>query len=142
VATAAAAGDLDRAERIARSITSPGSQARALAGVATAAAAADLDRARELAAGAERIARSITDPDKQAQALAGVASSAAELVRARSCIAGALAAGRWTIPLQALALVDPAAMSAFADELTVPSDPSQTQDNGPLSGTPARRGTG
>jgi hypothetical protein len=142
VAAAAAADDLDRAERIARSITYPDERARALAGVAAAAAAGDLDRARELAAGAERIARSITDPDKQAQALAGVASSAAELVRARSCIAGALAAGRWTIPLQALALVDPAAMSAFADELTVPSDPSQTQDNGPLSGTPARRGTG
>ena len=144
VATAAAAGgDLDGAERIARSLTDPDEQARALAGVATAAAAAgDLDRARELAADAERIARSITSPNEQAQALARVASSAAELVRARSCIAGALTAGRWTILLQALALVDPAALSAFAGELTAPSDPSQTQDNGLLSGTSARHNPG
>lgn len=58
---------------------------------------------------AERIARSITSPDEQARALVGMAGSVAEPGRARSCIAGALAAGRWTIALKALARIDPVA---------------------------------
>jgi len=62
-----AAGDLDRAETIARSITDPYQQAEALAAVAQAVAdAGDLDRA-------ETIARSITDPYQQVEALAAVA---------------------------------------------------------------------
>ena len=58
VATAAAqAGDLERAEALARTITDPPYQARALAGVATAAAqAGDLDRARRLVTDAEALA--------------------------------------------------------------------------------------
>ena len=107
-----AAGDLDRAQVLAEqaeaaawSITDPGRQAEALAGVAIAAAGAgDLDRALELApvdqrpgrqaealagvavaaAGAGdldrargRLARSISDPGRQAEALAGVAVAAA-----------------------------------------------------------------
>ena len=64
--------------RIARSITSPDLQARALGDVAAAAArGGDRDRARELAADAEQAARSITDPGQQAQALAGVAAAVA-----------------------------------------------------------------
>lgn len=109
----ATVGQPVRAEALARSITHPDEQARALAGVAEAMArAGDLDRA-------EQVARSVTDPGEQAQALASVA----ERARARSCIAGALAVGHWTIPLEALALVDPAALSAFAGELTSPFGP-------------------
>jgi hypothetical protein len=168
LACSSAAGDYDRAERTARSITDLHGQAQALTGVAAAAAAGDYDRARELAAAgerairsitdpywqvqalirvaaaaaavgdydrAERTARSIADPDAQARALADVAGSSSESARTRSCIARALAVGRWTIPLQALALVDPAALSAFADELAVLSNSPGTQDNGLLSGT-------
>jgi hypothetical protein len=69
----ARAGDPDRAEAIARSMTRPGGPARALRAVAEALArAGDLDRA-------EVIARSITLPDQQAWALAAVAE---ELARA------------------------------------------------------------
>ena len=73
------------------------------------AAAGDFDRA-------EALARSITDPGRQAQALADLAS-VAEPARARPCIVGAFAVGRWTIPLAALARVDSVVLSVFADEL-------------------------
>ena len=139
----AGAGDWDRArklaadaERTARSVTPTYDQAVALTCVAAAAArAGDYDLA-------ERIASSLTSPDLQARALADLASGVTEPTKARSWIAGALAAGRWTIPLQALALVDPAALSAFADELTAPQSPSRTLDNGLLSSTSARRDLG
>jgi hypothetical protein len=110
--SAAAAGDYDRAEQIAWFAAGhPYAQPVALAGVAVVAAGVgDYDRA-------ERIARSITSPHLRAQALADVASSTAEPVRARTYIAEALAAGRWSIPLQALAIVNPAVLRAFADEL-------------------------
>ena len=82
VATAAAqAGDLDRAEALARTITDPYAHyhARALAGVAAAAAQAGaLDRARPLVADAEALARSLTDPGIQAWVLTGVATAAAQ----------------------------------------------------------------
>jgi hypothetical protein len=94
---------------------------------------------------AEALARSIPHRNRQAQTLADVANSVAEPVRARSCIAGALAAGRWTIPLQALTIVDMAALSAFAGELAALQSPSRTSDNGLLSGTSGhdiRRGPG
>ena len=93
VTAVASAGDYDRAERIARSITSPLSQAEALARVATAAAGTgDYDRARELAADAERIARSSISPNGQARPLAGVATavaSAGDYDRARELAADA-----------------------------------------------------
>ena len=61
---AAGAGDLDRAERVARSITDPYQQVGVMASLAgVAAGAGDLDRARALAASAEPAARSITHPD-------------------------------------------------------------------------------
>jgi tetratricopeptide (TPR) repeat protein len=125
-AAAARAGDYDRAERIARSITDPDEQARALAEVA--AEADDYDRA-------ERIARSITHPYTQALALAGMASSITESGRARSWIAGALAAGPWWVPLEALARTDPAALSAFTSGLAAVPDLPRATDNGRLSGT-------
>ena len=78
---AADAGDLDRGEAIARSITNPYRQAEALASLAGAAAdAGDLDRG-------EALARSITDPYQQARTLARVAAAAVDFDHA-----GALAA--------------------------------------------------
>jgi hypothetical protein len=113
----AALGQPIRAEALARSITRLDRRALALARVAGTVAAGDHDRAQELAADAEQAARSVTDPNMQAEALAG-AASAAEPARARSWIASALAVGHWTIPLKALARIDPAALSAFVDEWT------------------------
>ncbi|WP_283134973.1 hypothetical protein, partial [Rhizohabitans arisaemae] len=58
------------AETIARSITDPTSQAKALSHLVGALIqAGDLNRARQIAATAETIARSITDPTSQAKAL-------------------------------------------------------------------------
>ena len=75
---AAASGDYDRAEQIARSLTDPYWQARTLADAATAAASGDRDRARWLTDEAERIARSIiTHPNQQVRAVAAVAAAAA-----------------------------------------------------------------
>ena len=73
MATAAAqAGDLDRAEALARTIPGPVAQAEALTAVATAAAqAGDLDRA-------EALARTIPGPVAQAKALTAVATAAAQ----------------------------------------------------------------
>ena len=73
MATAIAqAGDPDRAETLARTITDPGAQAEALASLATIAAqAGDPDRA-------ETLARTITSPRPQAQALNGLAAAIAQ----------------------------------------------------------------
>jgi tetratricopeptide (TPR) repeat protein len=63
---------IDHAEALARTITNPDDQARALGGVATAIAqAGDPDRA-------EALARTITNPDHQARALADLAGVAAQ----------------------------------------------------------------
>ena len=75
-AATAQAGDFDRAhqlaadaEAIARTLTIPGAQIRALTGLVTAAAqAGDFDRA-------EALARAITGPYAQAQALTGLAAA-------------------------------------------------------------------
>jgi hypothetical protein len=105
----AAAGQLDRAEQTARSITDPDPQAHALVELVKAwAAVGQHDRA-------EQTARSITKPDWQAQALSDLAT-VVEPARARSLIVGALAVGRWPIPLRALAHVEWLALSAFVDE--------------------------
>ncbi len=109
-------GDLNHAEQVTRTTTRQVERAEALARAALAVAeAGNLDRARALAARAEQVARSTTDSDARARALSDIAS-VAEPAMARSCIASALAAGQWTIPLQALACVDPIALCVFADE--------------------------
>ena len=102
---AAGAGDLDRAEALARAITDPDRQARALADLAQAAAGAgDLDRAEAAAAGRSptrtgrrgcwrtwprrrrgrvtwtgprRWPEAITDPDQRARVLADLAEAVA-----------------------------------------------------------------
>ena len=101
------------------------------------AAAGDHDRARALATDAEQLARSLTHPDLQAQTLTALAGLA-EPARARSLIANALSAGRWTIPLHALAHVDSVALSVFVDECApLRLERPVPLDNGPLSGTSA-----
>ena len=65
---AAQAGDFDRAEALASSITEPGEQARAVAELASVAAqAGDFDRAVALA-------RAVDDPYSQAGAVAELAA--------------------------------------------------------------------
>ena len=64
---------------MARSITNPGLQARALTAVAgVLAEAGQHEQAAALASQAATVARSITDPDEQAEALAEVAGALAE----------------------------------------------------------------
>ncbi|MFC5001279.1 hypothetical protein ACFPIJ_26010 [Dactylosporangium cerinum] len=68
----------NRAEALARSITAPYWQVRALTGVASAlATAGEHTRAVTIAAEAEQLAHSITDPDSQARALTDIASALA-----------------------------------------------------------------
>ncbi|MCM3882284.1 hypothetical protein, partial [Frankia sp. R82] len=123
----AQAGEHDRAEQIAtaaeqiaRTITNPDWQARALAGVAGALAqAGEHDRAEQIATAAEQIARTITDPNSQAQALARVAGTLAETRHptfGNSALGTALAAGDWrTLPFTAVANVSMKALRTIAD---------------------------
>ena len=68
-----------QAATVARSLTDPDRQARALAAVAGALAkAGQHEQAAAMASQAATVARSITSPDWQAQALAAVAGALAE----------------------------------------------------------------
>ena len=79
LATAIAqAGDPDRAEALARTITRPTGQAQALTRLVTAiTGTGDIGRASRLAADAEALARTITNPGDQVRALADLAMAAA-----------------------------------------------------------------
>ena len=79
LATAIAqAGDPDRAEALARTITRPTGQAQALTRLVTAiTGTGDIGRASRLAADAEALARTITNPSDQVRALADLAMAAA-----------------------------------------------------------------
>ncbi len=69
----------DHAEALARTITDPSAQARALTGMVTAIAqAGDPDRAYRLAADTEALARTITDPVAQARALTELITAIAQ----------------------------------------------------------------
>ena len=73
------AGDLDRAEALARGVTNPEDEALALAGLATVAAqAGDLDRANQLVTDAEILARDITDREDRAEVLGELVTSIAQ----------------------------------------------------------------
>jgi tetratricopeptide (TPR) repeat protein len=105
----AAAGEHERTERNARSITDPYLQGLALTDLSRAlGAVGEHERA-------EQIVRSIAHPDQQAQALTELADGA-DPDTARSLIVSALAVGRWTIPLNAVALLDAKALSDFVDD--------------------------
>ena len=117
---AAATGEFDRAEDLARAITDPDQQAEALSALAQAAAATgEHDRARRLLPEAEDLARAITDPDQQAKALIMLAelriresvglAAASNLLKARRCVAEALATSSWDISVGTVARLDPLA---------------------------------
>lgn len=102
-------GDLDRAEALAQAIRKPYQRARGLALVAEAVArAGDQERA-------EALARVITKPDLQARVLVNLAKKA-ELNRAQSLLAHALAVGHWETSVEVLAQIDPDAVFAIANE--------------------------
>ncbi|WP_345539360.1 hypothetical protein [Phytohabitans rumicis] len=109
VEAATAAGELDRAEAIARGITEPDERARVLTGVVEAAAAGELDRA-------EAVARGITEPEEQAQALAMLAETASP-ARAGHLFGHALAVGSWSALLPAMARRYPQVVVKIIDEL-------------------------
>ena len=102
----AKAGEPDRAEALARTITDPKDQAEALTTLAGAAVqAGDADRACRVAADAEALARTITDPKDQAEALtmlAGAAIQAGDADRAcrvaadAEALARTISDGSWT----------------------------------------------
>jgi hypothetical protein len=141
---AAQAGQLDRAEKLARTGISPSwqSHARTLARVAEAmVTSGDPNRAERLAASistnwrshiqaqvvkamattgnassAERLARSITNADLQAEALATVAG-VVDPQAARRLLAQALHLGAWTKVVLALAQIQPDVATALADDV-------------------------
>ena len=106
----AALGHYTRAEALARSITDPSHQARALTQVAEAVAkAGDPNRA-------ETIARSITNPSHQAQALAQVAevmAKSGDLDIGRRLLAASLITADPSSVLRALIQVDPQAVASI-----------------------------
>jgi hypothetical protein len=107
----------DRAQALVRSITDPARQARARQSLeeievireVRAVAHADLDQA-------EALAQRISTPDWQALVLLNLARQATP-ARARRIIAQAFRLSFWAMPLDALAQVEPAALTAIADEL-------------------------
>lgn len=83
----------------------------------TVAAAGDVARAEELA-------RSITDPYRQAEALSALATEARP-ARARMLVASAFRpSSDWTIPLDALVHLQPAAVMAIGDDFLKPGLPA------------------
>ncbi|MGA9678495.1 MAG: hypothetical protein WBR28_25620 [Mycobacterium sp.] len=118
----AATGEFDRAEDLARAITDPYSywKAEALSALAQAAAATgEHDRARRLLPEAEDLARAITHPYRKAKALIMLAqlriresvglAAASNLLKARRCVAEALATSSWDISVGTVARLDPLA---------------------------------
>jgi hypothetical protein len=100
-----------QAEAVARSITSPGDQGRALAQVAAALAGAGLYQQ------AEAVARSITSLYEQGWALAQVAAALAGAGQTRAAnqvAAAACAIGEWTAAAPAVLLLNPAAFLVLA----------------------------
>jgi hypothetical protein len=107
----------DQAEALAFTVAKPSDQVKALVAVAEAVAViGDQDRATTLAHQAENLVSTIIDPDDQARALAALARRG-DPGRARSLIAQAFSVGHWTIPLDALAHLEPTVLTAVADGL-------------------------
>ena len=108
----AEAGQHQRAETVARAITDPGGQARALAAVAGALAEAGQHEQ------AETVARSITDPHGQANALAAVAKASVargDMRRAHHVASAACAVGQWTTLLELVLSLEPSAARMLID---------------------------
>ena len=130
---AAGTGEFDRAGRLlsqaedlARTITDPDRQAEALSALAQAAAGTgEFDRAGRLLSQAEDLARAITDPDRQAEALIMLAQlriresvglpAGSNLLKARRCVAEALATSSWAIAVGTVARLDHVAFRRAVD---------------------------
>lgn len=113
------AGQPDRAEILARSLTDPYLQARVLAAAARALAeAGQANQATIVAAEAETAACSLTDPDRRARAVVDVAltcMAGGDIRQARRMASAACAAGPWTIALEAVLLLEPSAVKVLID---------------------------
>ena len=108
----AAAGQHEQAETVARSITDPDRQARALAAVAGALAGAGRHEQ------AETVARSITNPGRQAQAqtaVAGALAARGDTRQAHRVASAACAVGQWTTVLELVLSLEPSALRVLTD---------------------------
>ena len=126
-------GQYEQAETMARSITEPHRQAKALWYLTDVLAeAGQHEQATQVAAQAEALARSLTDPDDQAWALGAVAWVLSELagalakagrpVQGRRVVALALMLGSssdetWIVALGALVSLQPSALRAVAEDV-------------------------
>ena len=101
-----------RAETVARSVTDPDRQARALAVVADVLAQAG--RHDQAAA----VARSITDPDRQAEAAVAMADALkvrGNTRQARHVASAACTVGRWTTVLGLVLSLEPSAVRVLTE---------------------------
>jgi tetratricopeptide (TPR) repeat protein len=105
-----ATGDLSRARSVAHRIASPSQQADALTVLAKALAAAGEPEK------AEAEVTSIPDAGRQAKALAAIAA-AVPSEQGRLLAARAFQTGDWTVPLDALARVQPDVLAQVADKI-------------------------
>jgi hypothetical protein len=107
----AEAGQHESAAAIARSITNPDDQVRALLAVVRALARADQHEP------AAAMVRSITDSYEQARALAAVARAlVAKGIRDRRAAASAACTvGQWTTVLELVLLLEPSALTVLTD---------------------------
>ena len=97
---------------MARSITDPDRQARALAAVAGALAGAGRHEQ------AETVARSITNPGRQAQAqtaVAGALAARGDTRQAHRVASAACAVGQWTTVLELVLSLEPSALRVLTD---------------------------
>jgi len=124
------AGELDRAERVARAMEDPRRRAHALAAVLEAPTGVDQQWAGRLAGDAERLARAIDDPSDQAGTYLAIASSLTSAPRFQGAtpddplrasahrVLGALLAGpSWSKALVPLARLQPSALEAIGRAL-------------------------
>jgi hypothetical protein len=112
-------GRPNRAEALARSITHPESQSRALVLVAGALAkAGERERAADVLGQAETLARSITHPESQSRALHPLAMTP-DPHRAKRSIVRILTLDRWETALDALAHIRSDALTVIDSELAI-----------------------
>jgi hypothetical protein len=114
-----AAGDVDRAEEVAGSITALGSRAWMLLEVAeTLMFAGHTDRAQMLITRAEAVARSITELSSQAGTLIWLATFPVTTgTTAGRLIAASFALANWSLPLSAIVKHQPKVLTALAAEV-------------------------
>jgi hypothetical protein len=117
---AALAGDQQRGEAIARSVPAPARRARTLGELARIIQPVDERRAAGLANEADQACHDVSEAEDQAQVMADLAEGS-HPPRGRALLTQALAAGRWTTPLQALARFDPPVVRTFVMSARYPN---------------------